>query len=318
VFPPSTQDYLNITNTNKYTLDFVYSSDFNKLTQWSETQRTNYYTNSQVKVYLCVIPGENIIKFWVSGLENYKPTLDSIFTTTNTNYTIDYGFGIKELNKENNYYVHKCDLKQLGNISTGFSKVTEYDMTINKVNIGLKSNTNITLFTNQPIGDLVMVSCLLEGTLIKTPNGLTPIEKIKTGDYVTNQNGVSVRIKRMTKSRNQYNYTSLSNASVFKIASGNMGSTSNLYVSKHHKIKQSDGSFVKAYKLNLPIATKSEICDRLGNYILYNIQLENHKENNLVVNGGCIVESWNGLNDTRTKSITIQKYKQGVSGFLKV
>ena len=287
-----------------------------QLTNWTQVQQNNYYANSQVKVYFGVNPSDNNIIFWVAGLTNYQPTFHTIFPSSITNFTIDYGFGKKDLIFQNGFHVYVCDLKQQGNISTGFSKVVEYDLTIRTISIGAKSGSNnTTLFINQPMGDAVLVSCLLEGTIVKTPNGWTPIEKLKTGDYVTNQNGMAVRIKRMTKSRNEYNSKTNSNAMVYRVPVGQMGCTTELYVSKHHKIQQPDGTLLKAHKLNLELASQKEICDRFGRYVLYNLQVENHRENHLQVNGNCIVESWNGINEIRTKEIRIYKNKQRVSGF---
>ena len=142
------------------------------------------------------------------------------------------------------------------------------------------------------LGGSPFTACFLKNTKVETPNGPTCIEDLKVGDLVITSTGASVRIKNIgnwqinRKTRNK-------NGIVYKIPSGRLGAKEDVFVSYHHQIMLDNGRFVKAYRASLPEATIEEIGSF---YTLYNIQLENYRVNRMIVGGGVVVESWNGLN----------------------
>ena len=56
--------------------------------------------------------------------------------------------------------------------------------------------------------------------------------------------------------------------------------------------------FTKAGHAKFAEASKEEIAPS-GLYSLYNIQIENHTKNHLVVGGGLIIESWDGITESK-------------------
>jgi hypothetical protein len=80
---------------------------------------------------------------------------------------------------------------------------------------------------------------------------------------------------------------------VYKVAKGVLGAKKPLYISAYHRILY-NGEMETANAANLPLAKKHEVCEADGFYTYYNIMVENHTMNNLVVNGEVVVESWDG------------------------
>jgi len=148
----------------------------------------------------------------------------------------------------------------------------------------------------------VNVSCLLKGTKVKTPNGYRNIETLKVGDSVISHRGKTVKIIK-AHSWNVYWNDKISYESLVYVLETNRNKT---YISAHHKFKNTqidstqklklfDNGMVQACDGGLRLARREEICDNNGMYQLYNIQVENHERNHLIINGGIIVESWDGI-----------------------
>jgi hypothetical protein len=153
-------------------------------------------------------------------------------------------------------------------------------------------NTLYTLSSNKILNfTTAAASCLLKGTKINTNNGWLPIEDLIEGDYVLNQHDEPVEIVKKKSWRIKWGSKDFANA-VYKIQPGLCGAVETVYISSYHKILIG-GHLSEAYTLGLPLATKHEIC--MGDYyVLYNIQLKNHRKNHFMVNGMCLVESWDG------------------------
>jgi hypothetical protein len=87
----------------------------------------------------------------------------------------------------------------------------------------------------------------------------------------------------------------IKNKIMYKIDINTYGARKPIYISRHHRIMTSEGVFVKAHEANLNLAPKNEFVNKNNMYYLYNLQLENHTTNHLVINGGTIVECWDGV-----------------------
>lgn len=135
--------------------------------------------------------------------------------------------------------------------------------------------------------------CLLTGTKVNTPRGWTNIEDIKVGDTVYNHDMDAVPIIKTHNWDIQWGSKHFGET-VYKIAKNTYGATEDIYISAHHKILINDVEMVETYQLGLPKALKSEITIN-DVYTLHHIQMENHHINNFIVNGSCIVESWDGV-----------------------
>jgi len=140
------------------------------------------------------------------------------------------------------------------------------------------------------------VPCLLEGTLVRTPTGSTPIELIKEGDYVLNQHYNPVRVTLTTSRTLQYNANPTTkydlNNVIYTLPSGTLGATSNVYLSKHHKFMTSDGTMKKPEEYGLKRSELSDICKTGELYTVYHLRLEDEYNNHFIVNGDCVVEDW--------------------------
>jgi len=134
--------------------------------------------------------------------------------------------------------------------------------------------------------------CLLSGTLVGTPNGWVPIDDLHTGDHIVNQYGEPIKIVLTSKWPVYWENRRFCDK-IYKIPRGLYGCTIDTYISSLHKIEH--GGMIEVYKLGLELAKKEELTT-IGRYILYHLQVEDHENNNYIVNGGCVVESWNGAN----------------------
>jgi hypothetical protein len=131
--------------------------------------------------------------------------------------------------------------------------------------------------------------CLLKGTLVKTPNGYKPIETFVEGDFVTTHNAQVRRVTKVGKWVCSFK-RHMPEQTVFKVPAGSMQNTTDLYISRNHRI--SNGfRLCNVDKLGFSEALESEITSN-GQYMLYHLQIEQGVTNFLVVNGGCKVESW--------------------------
>jgi len=81
---------------------------------------------------------------------------------------------------------------------------------------------------------------------------------------------------------------------IFKIPAGKQNATSDLYLSFFHRIfTPEDGWLRKPISLGFKEAPDSEVTnDPNGRYTIYHIRVEDGERNHLIVNGGCLAESW--------------------------
>jgi hypothetical protein len=160
------------------------------------------------------------------------------------------------------------------------------------------------------------VSCLLKGTYILTPNGYKLIETLKSEDNIITHKGTTEKIIKIKKWTVKWNSLQHLDSKMYKIDGTNTINLLNsqqsnkmklfpkrlndlkhpaTYISHWHKVLKND-KLVYIGNINLPYATKEEICDPDGTYELYHIQINDYKNNHLVINNGIIVESWDGIN----------------------
>jgi len=149
---------------------------------------------------------------------------------------------------------------------------------------------------------LYAARCVLEGTKVQTKAGWVPIEQLMPGDKVIAHNGEEKLILKRAVWNLKYESSPTSNdGRVFKVEGGYAGRHGTVFVSYHHKIYTYYKQFIKAGHARFQEATKDEMAPN-GYYKLYNIQIEDHKKNHLVVGGGLIIESWDGITDSKVKT----------------
>lgn len=137
------------------------------------------------------------------------------------------------------------------------------------------------------------MECLLKGTRVKTESGYTPIESIQQGDYIVNQESKLVQVTETGKWEFRFDEPTNSPwVQVYKLPKGIFSTDSPVYISKGHRIVLKNGGTILPTNIGIQPATKEEICDEDGMYTLCHIRVEQSKQNHLVVNGNCIVESW--------------------------
>ena len=150
--------------------------------------------------------------------------------------------------------------------------------------------------------------CLLEGTLVRTPTGSVPIELVKKGDYVLNQNYNPVRVLLTSKRTFQYkdnptNKFDMDN-SLYTLPAGILGATSNVYLTRHHKFLTSDGTMKKPEEYGLKRSKLAEFSRTNSLYSVYHLRLEDCYNNHFIVNGDCVVEDWwDRINLTETQIV---------------
>jgi hypothetical protein len=192
------------------------------------------------------------------------------------------------------------NLKLVGDTIIGFSKKIQYSIRVRNLTVLIYNSQTIEpLFINKSYDDIALSSCLLLNTLIKTVGGWIPIQTLNVHDTVVNHKGEPVKIVKILRMTEKYERKpKIKNKIMYKINTNTYGALKPVYISRHHKIMTENGEMVKAHEANLKLAPKSEFTNEMGLYYLYNLQLEDYANNHLVVNGGTIVESWDGFLET--------------------
>jgi len=265
----------------------------------------NSYTNYTVTVS-CT---DSLIS--KSAQYNVKTLLTSITFVNVTNVTAN-SFTVNWTGGSTNasfYTIKLNDIEQMSPVITNGNRIsftglmddTDYIVDITCTNPDVPSNTSNINYTVRTLS-LPLPICLLSGTKVLTPNGWESIEDISVGKYVYNHNLKPVKILKTHKWDIQWG-TKIFGETVYKIKKGEYGSTEDIYISAFHKILVNNFEMVEAYQLGLPKATKNEIAPR-GTYTLCHIHLEDYFENNFIIGGNCIVESWDGNLITTSRANT--------------
>ena len=131
--------------------------------------------------------------------------------------------------------------------------------------------------------------CLLEGTLVQTPTGYVPIETLHVDDEILSHTNTIRKITKIHRGRCFYKNRNLEDI-LYRIPAGTLGAKHDVYLSHYHKILH-DGKILYPVTLGFQEATYDEIT-KDGFYNIYNLAVERGLYSYLVVNGGCIVESW--------------------------
>ena len=282
--PPTTDDYKAIQN--------IHTLDFDIVDKW-----TNLNQEYKPNAYFGVISSNDIAKFWITGLDYFKTQLNEDCS----GFKLDFGTNSPiDLVQEGSYHTAVVDLKSVGDTTIGFTKKVQYSIRVRGLTIyTYNSEKTEPIFINKSYNEIVLSSCLLLGTLVKTVGGWIPIETLRVHDTVMNHKGQLVKIVKILRMAEKYERNpKIKNKVMYKIPINSNGALKTVYISRHHRIMMEDGTFVKAYEANLKMAAKSEIANKSGIYYLYNLQLEDHTQNHLVINGGTVVECWDGVMET--------------------
>jgi len=143
------------------------------------------------------------------------------------------------------------------------------------------------LFTYVP----TTIPCLLKGTRVLTPSGYKNIESLALNDIISNHYNEPIKIRKISKTVVKWTENPTLDKKVFKTPGYQP-----TYLTGWHRIRRQDGSFLQAYDCGFPVAKKEEICEPGGTFTIYHLNVDDWKNNHLVVNGGTIVESWSGIN----------------------
>ena len=142
------------------------------------------------------------------------------------------------------------------------------------------------------------LGCLLEGTLVKTPEGYAPIETIREGDYIRTlkYDIVVTKVGEWEVNLNDEHQRNDLSRRMYKIPAGRLNCNKDTYISHYHRILIDDPSNAENLKLfRLPEKIGLEVAnpDNFavdGKYKFYHLQIK--YGNYFIVSGDCIVESW--------------------------
>ena len=138
------------------------------------------------------------------------------------------------------------------------------------------------------------ISCLLEGTRVKTPSGYTLIEQLRVGDILLSDFGKLTKISKIGRWVEVFEEEPYDDSKVvYKIPKGQYNAENDIFITRYHRFLDPVSWRLRLpYIAGLTLAKRSEIVRPNSNtYVLYHIRLENTHDN-IVVNGGCVVESW--------------------------
>lgn len=176
------------------------------------------------------------------------------------------------------------------NVNFKTNGATTYVQVGETYTIGTVSLTNYGLNGLNVSGIATVDSCLLEGTMVETPNGPVKIESIRVGDYVLNKHRLPVRVTDCLIGRHNIQ-TAKDYNRIFKVPRGRFGAKMDVYLTWGHRVMSNHGLMVLPERLGCQQPDMSEYCDVNGKYTVYHLEVEAPSEH-FIVNGGCIVESW--------------------------
>jgi hypothetical protein len=153
-----------------------------------------------------------------------------------------------------------------------------------------------------------ILACLLKGTILYAKDGSrVPIEFIKEGDTVMTVAGPKKVLEVGHWVVPWEAKTHMNNKAMFRVEKGTLGAEENVYLSYWHQVRCADGVMRPAAASRLPRAKKEEICEPGSSvYHLYHVCVEDYATSHLIVNGGCIVESWSGGGGPQTQQAKIE------------
>ena len=159
---------------------------------------------------------------------------------------------------------------------TGLTNGTSYTIKLRAVNAVGAGTESIASVLVKP------VDCLTENTLVLTPSGYVKVSLLKEGDYVLTDDNRRVPIIKysrfMTENNNPY--------IIEKNSIGPNYPPEDISISGGHLIKYNNKWLLPSDMKN----TKRDNSQAIVKY--YHIALENYITDNLVINGGCVVESY--------------------------
>ena len=138
-------------------------------------------------------------------------------------------------------------------------------------------------------------ACLLKGTKVLTVHGYVPIEQLRKGDYVLNQNNEKVMVEESGFWSHTYEEDPIGDnklRAIYKVPSGTLKAKSDVFLTYGHRVMRNNGAMALPFRLGLKRAERSEFCDKNGSYTVYHVRVTDGEHNHLIVNGGCVVESW--------------------------
>lgn len=131
--------------------------------------------------------------------------------------------------------------------------------------------------------------CLLGHTRIRTPASYTEVKQLRSGDIVTTADGRDIAIKRIYKGKLVANEESAPyQFKANSIATGYPAAT--FEVSPTHAVAAPGGWIIPKYASMSGVKAKQVMVGEEITY--YHIELPNYLTDNLVVEGGAVVESF--------------------------
>ncbi len=253
-----TTNELGINNSNK-NLFIVYKSNYSQ-----PISMTNVYSNYNRGLYVNLINNNDYVNIKFDNL------------TVN----------IKRVHEVNQYGQILVKYVVLPPQGSGFSQRIYNDGDIANI-FGYR-----VVFGGLTVDNLgeVDITCLTEDTQILTPNGYSNIKELKKGDLVLTDDNREVEIKNIhiTYAKgNANNFPYL----IKKNSIAKNYPPQDFKVSGRHAIKFGDNWILPQLAENKFVQDKSQ---KIIKY--YHIELENYAKDNLVINGGAIVESFGGNN----------------------
>jgi hypothetical protein len=135
------------------------------------------------------------------------------------------------------------------------------------------------------------VPCILQGTLVNTPSGLVPIERLTIGGSVIDENGEHVPIVHIEQTKIFYTECfsqACLSKKMYKVPKGLHGAKQDLFLTRNHEIVLSDGSLCIPQRCGAVLAKPEEIPVAKGWFSVYQLRLR--KASHFFANG-CLVTS---------------------------
>jgi len=285
-----TKSFTDPTQINTYFLniDIVLKNNISSASPVVNPVVNNYYNTLNNSNYFTPSTVVNYISTQlINSEQGYSSNIIPTSVGTNILLPLNSNSKLAQINASGivTGYIYRNNNNQISidnNKWISYNETFTYSSGVTAKLIGIGSPVILT-FVQQTI------PCLLKGTLVLTPYGFIKIEDLEEGQLITTHNGTSERIIKIFHKHVIWSEDPFIDVKMYKVDGQNP-----LYISYWHKMLRSNGLLYAGY-LQLPLATKEELCGSDDMFELYHIQLNDSCNNHLVVNHGIVVESWSGI-----------------------
>jgi len=291
-----------ISNTGDISVQYLTESDYSgkvKVSTYIKNLEINDDSMPGDRSLVVNIPSSS--RVYLSGNNNLGITI-SDYTSSSSSFFKNYADKdiVMMMEPANSFFTDYLEFTVNVTSKTGLTVMMKSNTSVTPIQLTENDTTNDAYYTVDPSANKITIKtkhftefgigtgtfCLLKGTKVLTPEGYKLIENLKCNDMIITDTNREVPIVNIFKT--VINPELKPNFIPYKIERNSISENypaEDTYMSGYHMIKFGDNWIEpkKCPKFNKDLSIKE--------IVYYHIQLENFETDNLVINGGLIVES---------------------------